>query len=183
MGNLRKVFVLLLGLWSCCAVSAQDVDSLRFEKRYTFYFRVNSGELDMKYMSNSQTLSRMQYELESLLERPGVVDSLIIFSASSPEGRYERNKNLARERSKSAKNLVEQMFPGIDRSRVKIGMLVDEDWLGFLEMVEKDLELPGREQIIEIITTTSSSAERKEKLSKLENGKVAANFCKKYCRL
>lgn len=181
MGNLRKIFILLLGLWGCCAAMAQDSDLLRFEKRYTFYFRVNSDEVDKNYMTNSETLARMQYELGSLLERPEAIDSLVLYSTSSPEGRYERNQVLSKDRSKMAKNLVEELFPNIDRSRVKIGMFVDEDWDGLLELVEKDLELRGREQIIEIITTTSSSAERKEKLAKLENGAIAANLYKKHC--
>lgn len=180
MNYFRKATALLIGLMVFCVTWAQDTDVLRFEKRYTFYFRVNSDQIDEGYMGNAETIARLQRELGTLLERPDAVDSLILMSSSSPEGRLERNQALARGRSKMATNLVAELFPNVDRTRVQVSAHVDEDWEGLLQLVEEDLELKGREQIIDIIRTTSSSDERKAKLSSLDGGKIYSNLLKKH---
>ena len=106
MNNLRKVIILLVGILLSGAAMAQRAESLCFEKRYTFYFRVNSDELDDDYMGNSETKGLMYKEIGTLLSNPSEVDSLILLSSASPEGRYEINRRLARERSKMASTLV-----------------------------------------------------------------------------
>ena len=63
MNNLRKVIILLVGILLSGAAMAQRAESLCFEKRYTFYFRVNSDELDDDYMGNSETKGLMYKEI------------------------------------------------------------------------------------------------------------------------
>ena len=117
MNNLRKTIILIVGVLLTCSAWAQEVSPLRVEKRYTLYFRVNSDKIDEDYMGNSETIAKMQEELAMALETPEMIDSLILKSTSSPEGSVERNRELAQQRSKSARALVEELFPGLDRSR------------------------------------------------------------------
>lgn len=180
MVNLRKILILIVGVLLSSAAWAQEVSPLRVEKRYTFYFRVNSDKIDEEYMGNSETIARMQEELAMVLESPDMIDSLILKSTSSPEGSVERNRALAQQRSKSARALVEGLFPGIDRSRMKIGFQEDEDWDGLEVLVERDTLLDGRDRILKILRASSTVEERKEKLRRLDRGKIYNNLIKKY---
>ena len=180
MNNLRKVIILLVGVLLSGAAMAQRAESLCFEKRYTFYFRVNSDELDDDYMGNSETKGLMYKEIGTLLSNPSEVDSIILLSSASPEGRYEINRRLARERSKMASTLVEELFPELDPSKVKIGV-VDEDWDGLRKLVEQDTELYARDQILDIFRTSRNNKELKERLMALENGKVFSLLYQKHC--
>lgn len=177
---LPKAFVLLIGLLLHFPAVAQGVDELRFEKRYTFYFKVNSDKIEADYMGNAETIERLRHELGTYLERPEAIDSLVLFSSSSPEGSLDVNKNLSRARSKMTTNLVEELFPNVDRSRVTVHSHVDEDWSGLLMLVQNDTELYGREQILEIFRTVEDSEVRKAKLKALEGGKVYSNLIKKH---
>ena len=181
MNYFTKAMALFVGLMVFCTVSAQDANSLRFEKRYTLYFRVNSNEIDRDYMNNSETIAKMQEELGMVLDNPQAIDSLILFSTASPEGSYARNKALSRDRSKMVKTIVEELFPKVDPSRVTVGAQIDEDWQGLIELVENDLDLYGRDQILEVLRSTNSSAERKARLAALENGKISKNLYKTHC--
>ena len=180
MNYFRKATALLIGLVVCCATWAQGTDVLRFEKRYTFYFRVNSDRIDKGYMGNAETIAQLQRELGTLLERPDAVDSLLLMSSSSPEGSLERNQVLARGRSKMATNLVAELFPNVDRTRVRVSAHVDEDWEGLMRLVESDSDLMGREQILEVMRTTTSSEERKERLRSIDGGKIYSNLLKEH---
>ena len=129
-------------------------------------------------MGNSETMARMEREIGALLENPESIDSLILMSSASPEGRFERNRTLAKERSKMANTLVEKFFPNVDPSRVKVESEFVEDWFGLIELVKNDPDLLGRDQILEIFNTAESTDECKERLKALENGKIYQNLIK-----
>ena len=76
MNNLRKTIILIVGVLLSCSAWAQEVSPLRVEKRYTFYFRVNSDKIDEDYMGNSETIAKMQEELAMALETPVVATSV-----------------------------------------------------------------------------------------------------------
>ncbi|MBO4985476.1 MAG: DUF3575 domain-containing protein [Bacteroides sp.] len=98
------------------------------------HFRFDKHFLDLGYMGNEASLQRFSAVIDSLgLER---VDSVVIVSQSSPEGVYEHNQWLSRNRANTMRRHLEKVHPEL---KSKLFVHPDgESWLRLREYVKRD---------------------------------------------
>lgn len=95
-------FILTLLLLSTCSLYAQEY---RTEK--CVYFRVNRTEIDSAYMGNAARIKDILSTLRIISKDSSLRITEIFFcGTASPEGSYELNRRLARERLSSLERLV-----------------------------------------------------------------------------
>lgn len=150
----RKIFLLMLACVCCLNDShAQHAVSDLSLRRDTsaiihLYFRFDRSLLEKKYMTNEESLAK----LDTMLNRPEVrdnLDSIVIIASASPEGMLERNIKLAEERARATRTYVYWKHPDIVRERVQI-CSIGEDWAGLAQRIADDDRCPHRARVLEI---------------------------------
>ena len=149
-----------------------------------FYLRAGAQDLRITFPSNSATLSRSYRQnvrsfavLDSLLDIHGMVfvDSVLVVSKSSPEGKYKANVTLAEKRSQSMYNYVVGKYPNL-KGRVLLRPQ-GEAWEEFREMVVADdtISETARERALEIIDSDAEPDAKKVQLRKMPEYKHFLN--------
>ncbi len=104
-------------------------------------------------------------------------ESVHIQAFSSPDGPYEFNQMLSKERATHVKGFLQfemKRFESIDYDENWFSMdQTDEDWIGFREKVD-DLELENRERILELLENLTETYEKLE-TAKAENDRENIN--------
>ncbi len=167
-GNaLGRFWIILLGLTiPVVFASAQEL-------RITF--PVGSAVLDPYYRDNACAFA----SLDSLMECCGtaLVDSVLVVTKSSPEGRYGLNVSLATRRSQSVLRYLAGKYPGIaDRVDLRPG---GESWDEFRRLVVSDttLSAASRERALAIIDSGLAPDEKERLLHQLpEYGHFLRDF-------
>lgn len=120
-------------------------------KKYSIFFRVNRPEIDTTFQGNGRTISKIREDILSTLELDGAVpDSLLILSTASPDGPYEFNRQLAKNRAASTKALLLDMFPQFKSSNVHVDY-IEEDWDGLKQVLRTTENFPQREEMLAIL--------------------------------
>lgn len=135
--------------------------------RYEVHFRWDKSYLDTMYLGNNHTFEKIAEQLDSI----GVskVGSVSIVSQSSPEGPYDRNKNLSRRRAATMRSYMENHHSEIvDRLTV---VPDGESWGQLRRYIMGDTLLGAdvKERLMRIIDDRSVPLNvRKRRLSKDE---------------
>ena len=149
---------------------AQQGSNQYVVKRYNIFFRINSPEIDYKFQDNARTINQMKQDIETTLQLDGVVpDSLLILSTASPDGGYEFNKRLARNRAKSTEKMLLEMFPQFKDAHIKVEFL-EEDWDGLLQVLKAHPEFPQREEMLAVINDDNDLQSKEYRLRALKQG-------------
>ena len=160
--KLLAAVVVLAGL-AVFPATAQDNRSVADEFRITF--PVNKSVLDREYRYNAQAFAR----LDSLLAVRGdvYVDSVVVVSKSSPEGRYSGNVSLSERRSLAIYDYIAETHPELI-SRVRYSAQ-RESWDEFRQMLLDDPTLSSyaRERALAIIDADMPSDAKKARLYQL----------------
>lgn len=160
--KLLAAVVVLAGL-AVFPATAQDNRSVADEFRITF--PVNKSILDREYRYNAQAFAR----LDSLLAVRGdvYVDSVVVVSKSSPEGRYSGNVSLSERRSLAIYDYIAETHPELI-SRVRYSAQ-RESWDEFRQMLLDDPTLSSyaRERALAIIDADMPSDAKKARLYQL----------------
>lgn len=101
----------------------QDISE---KEQFHIYYICDSPDIDTSYLDNRQQIARIRYYLQNSPR----IDSITIYSWSSPEGSYRRNSWLARERGKSARKFLLANSPDSSRlssDKIKISPYA-ENW-------------------------------------------------------
>ena len=149
-----------------------------------FYSRAFAQDLRITFPSNSATLSRGYRQnvrsfkvLDSLLDIHGMVfvDSVLVVSKSSPEGKYKANVTLAEKRSQSMYDYVVGKYPNL-KDRVLLRPQ-GEAWEEFRELVEIDstISASARQRALEIIDSDAEPDAKKVQLRKMPEYKHFLN--------
>ena len=149
-----------------------------------FLLRASAQDLRITFPSNSATLSRGYRQnvrsfkvLDSLLDIHGMVfvDSVLVVSKSSPEGKYKANVTLAEKRSQSMYDYVVGKYPNL-KGRVLLRPQ-GEAWDEFRELVLIDSTLSSRtrERALEIIDSDLEPDAKKVQLRKMPEYKHFLN--------
>lgn len=140
-------------------------------ENFAIHYRVNATSVDENFMDNKAQIHRIKHYL---VNSPRV-DSITIYSWSSPEGRYQKNKQLARARAISAKKLLLQHSPDsakLNSGKIKISPIA-ENWDGLIELVEKGYDRKDREKVLSILNDGKMGSDRKKReLKKLDKGRT-----------
>lgn len=164
MNLMRYISTLFLCLFTAtvCVAQTEGERLRRIEKRYHLFFEVNSSSIDGCYKDNSRTIEDMRRDIEAtLLYDNAVPDSILILSTSSPDGRYEYNRILAKRRALSTSKLLHEFFPQFSDSHIRVEFL-EEDWDGLRQVLRANPDFPQRDEML-IIVESSLSPDMKEK--------------------
>lgn len=141
------------------------------------YFRWDKDILDSGYMSNRESLLKLQ-ELLSI-KRLRAIDSIQIKAYASPEGPPLYNLRLSERRGKEVKKVLLWKFPHLDADRITYeGM--GENWVGFREVIEADTEVPSRDKVLRLLNLPLSLVERDRRLQAMDGGIPYRYIFRKY---
>jgi hypothetical protein len=147
-----------------------DTESSYILKRYNIFFRINSPEIDKNFKDNARTIETMREDIETTLKIDGAVpDSLLILSTASPDGGYEFNKRLARNRAISTEKMLLEMFPEFKDAHIQVEFL-EEDWDGLLQVLKTHPEFPQREEMLAVIYDDNDVQSKEYRLRALKQG-------------
>ena len=139
-------------------------------KRYNLFFRINSPVIYEDFQDNAKTIATMRQDIEATLQMDGSVpDSLLILSTASPDGGYEFNKRLARNRAASTEKLLLEMFPQFKDAHIKVEYL-EEDWDGLRQVLRAHPEFPQREEMMAVIEDDNDLQSKEYRLRALKQG-------------
>ena len=129
------------------------------------HFRFDNSNLDLDYMGNDRALTRFARVIDSLGLH--AIDSVVIVSQSSPEGRYEHNLKLSRQRAATMREAIEQRHPELG-SRLHVHP-DGESWMQLREYVKTDTQMKQAtiDQVIRIIDADVSIDTKKWRLEQL----------------
>ncbi len=133
-------------------------------------YRVSSATVERDYMDNARMLDIIHKSLTSKEVLAGL-DYIIVTSGSSPEGNTKANEKLAAQRSMAMKAYLMRKYPYLDKDIIYT-FSIGEDWSGLRSMVEKDLNTPCRDQVLEKLDAQISSNAKRAALRSIGGGKA-----------
>lgn len=144
---------------------AEEV-KLRDEKfAASFSYRVNRTELLRDFGQNNAKLQEVDRVVNTIKSKKNIKVSVVnIVGYASPEGSTDGNWALSKGRALSFQNYMMKVH-GFAPNQLQSNWH-GEDWEG-LEKAAEEGNFSGREQVLSILRSTSSSAERKARLKTL----------------
>lgn len=138
------------------------------DKQMMLYFRFDKSQVDSEYMDNG----RMLRHLDELLTDRNLysrIDSINIYSFTSPEGNPLYNKQLSRRRSATVKDYLIGKYPHIDQDCIYLRPQ-GENWQELRQLIVDDKNIPNKEDVLQIIDCNKDAERCKVLLKKLNNG-------------
>lgn len=147
-------------------VCRDSSDSLR-AKVFRLYYVCNESVVREDYMDNASQMDSIRKYLASSPR----IDSIAIFSSSSPEGSFRRNSYLSRIRAEAARDfMISNAGHDIRGASVSLHP-VDENWEGLREAVIKSYHRHDLDRVVRILDDTSVGVDtRKWRLMQLDGG-------------
>lgn len=167
-----RILITVLGLLAFTISYAQTgaSNNPHIEKRYNIFFRVNSPVIDESFQDNARTINTMREDIEATLQLDGAVpDSLLILSTASPDGGYEFNKRLARNRAISTEKLLLEMFPEFKDAYIRVEY-IEEDWDGLLQVLKAHPDFPQRDEMMAVVNDQNDLQSKEYRLRQLKQG-------------
>ena len=149
-----------------------DADTLEridnIKKRHTnieVHFRFSQDALDLDYMGNGASLRAFSHKIDSI----GIsqIDSVVIVLQSSPDGVYEHNLKLARDRANTMRRHLLASHPEL---RDYLHVYSDgESWAQLREYVERDtlMKRSTIEKVLSIIDADVNVGTKKWRMAQL----------------
>nr|WP_052662248.1 hypothetical protein [Bacteroides acidifaciens] len=118
--------------------------------RVNFIFSTGKTRLNREMGDNEKELKRIRELTQTLMTDPiYIIDSLTIYSGSSPEGNWKMNEQLSRERAQSIREVVEKDFKVLyDSLNISMSMMIDEQ--GNMVSSQAKEELPNLPKLIRV---------------------------------
>ncbi len=137
---------------------------------YKLYYKWDETVIDRTYMSNGASMA----EIIDHLRYSQDIDSIAVYSSSSPEGVYEHNRKLSIRRAQEARKFILANIPAdsnLDASRISLHPIA-EDWDGMREAVAASYFRADRNRVLKILDDESiSDATREWRLKQLDGGR------------
>lgn len=102
------------------------------KEHFAIYYKPGKSDIDSSYLYNRQQLERIKFYLQNSPR----IEKIVIYSYTSPEGGYQLNERLSKERGASAKALLLSLSPDsskVNSSKITVSSEV-ENW--------QDMEIP-----------------------------------------
>ena len=169
----NKVLKIILFICAISGLSVHAHAQYRIDSTVVQKFRisypVNDTELHENYHENQSALR----SIRDHFKKSPRIDSIVIFSYSSPEGPYKLNKRLAEERGNRAREYLlahmpaERHFP----DSMIIIRPTAENWEGLYEMVSESYPYSDKQDVLDLLNRTDLHPDtKKARLKKLNNG-------------
>lgn len=152
-----------------CIVSIDTLgDRIRKNQRFEnieVHFRLDKHYLDLDYMGNRASLQKFAQKVDSIgISR---IDSVVVVSQSSPEGVYEHNLWLSRNRANTMRKHIQDTHPQL---RDRLTVYPDgESWQRLREYVKNDTLMKKEtiEKVISIIDSDINIGTKKWRMQQL----------------
>lgn len=152
-----------------CIVSIDTLgDRIRKNQRFEnieVHFRLDKHYLDLDYMGNRASLQKFAQKVDSIgISR---IDSVVVVSQSSPEGVYEHNLWLSRNRANTMRKHIQDTHPQL---RDRLTVYPDgESWKRLREYVKNDTLMKKEtiEKVISIIDSDINIGTKKWRMQQL----------------
>lgn len=136
----------------------------------TIHFRVAKTNVDMNFSDNARSYSEIIDRLKAAKTDKNIkIVRVVVVSAASPEGPYELNKRLSRQRADNVVNLIKGAYPSIPDNLFDI-ISKGEDWNLAIEFIANS-NLKGKELAVEAMRDTTLRVSRN---GKIYDGRQAA---------
>ena len=149
--------------------SLHEKDSATVQN-FIIRYKVDSVDVSLDYHDNRKQI----YQIIHYLENSPRIDSIIILTSSSPDGRQDWNQWLSDERAKSLRKYL--LAHSSDNAKLNDGKIlispISENWQGLTRLVDENYVREDREQVLKILNDqTISDQARKTRLQKLAAGR------------
>ena len=143
---------------------AEAVKTREIHGRAYVDFPVNKIAIYPDYRNNTYELGKIIATIDSIKNDPDIsVNSLHIAGTASPEGPYDNNVYLAKNRTKALKDYVQNLY------KFPEGFITTSyepvDWAGLREWLENN-NLPHKDQILAIVNSDIEPFARNSKIMK-----------------
>lgn len=150
---MRKILLLafLIFLGSGFANSQQLADSVKI------YFQQGKSDLVLDFSGNEASLRRITDSLKTNYSDSHYrywIEKVVITGAASPEGSISLNRNLSQRRAQQLFDYLSQ-YNTIPDSMM-ITNFVGRDWRGLVRLVEKDGNVPYRQETLDLLRQIAS---------------------------
>lgn len=129
------------------------------------HFEFDKSNLELDYMGNDNTLRNFAHTIDSI----GIskIDSIVIITQSSPEGVYEHNLKLSRNRANTMRKYILEKHPELQHC-LHVHP-AGESWERLREYVEKDTLMSNttKETVISIIDSDINVGTKKWRMEQL----------------
>ena len=150
-----------------------DMDSYSraISEEFQIHYRFDRTDIDPEYRDNRNSTELLKQHLQDASR----IDSIIIHVYSSPDGVYEYNARLARQRAAAAETLIRQLTGSAQTnaqgSTSIRTVIVAENWSGLQRLVQERYTRHDRSKVLDILEAENiSEATRKWRLQQLDNG-------------
>ncbi|GAD07380.1 DUF3868 domain-containing protein [Porphyromonas crevioricanis] len=143
-----------------------------------FNYKQGKHDLLVDYKGNAGEIARVDKFVKSILGDSNLqVSDFKIDGYASPEGRFESNITLSKNRAYTFASFLKNTY-GISDSKMKIDWH-GEDWDGLKNLVETS-SLEYKEEILNIIDTKETDLQREAAINKLDKGKTLNHLLEDY---
>ena len=134
---MRIIISILMGMMCCVLVSAQVArDSVKI------YFHQGKDRLDSTFMENKKTLEWIDCTVLRMYK-------IEVIGGASPEGSVPINKRLSEKRAKVLFDYLSRY--GQLPDSIKTVHFIGRDWLGLLQLVKADGQVPYQQEAIDLL--------------------------------
>ncbi len=148
---MNRLFIIISLILVCSISQAQDLEQMHASDTLEVYFHQGSSRWDPEYYDNAEHLeafvNRFKEQTESAEMRR--ITKIHIVAACSPEGLYEFNQRLSRNRAKSIRKVLADYITLPDS--IVVERPIGINWPGLEAMVENDPDVPYRDKVLDII--------------------------------
>lgn len=131
-------------------------------------YRVNQSELLRNFGNNATVLADVDKIINEIKNDENLnIQTFTVTGFASPEGDYNKNMNLSKNRAQSFLNYLVATYQ-LDDSNIKVDWK-GEDWEGLRKKVSES-SIPDKNRVIEIIDNYDDISQRKQQLSSLNGG-------------
>lgn len=144
----------------------KDTVSTQGDHYYLYYYR-DRVDLQEDYLDNERQMARIK-KIMSLSPR---IDSIVVYAYSSPEGTPRRNKFLARERAKVARQFILDNLPNDSVLRPENIILrpMGENWEGLRKEIQENYHRKNRDKVLRILDSKVNTESKKWRLQNIDN--------------
>ncbi len=153
------VSLLVLLIAACNSLSAQTVrDSV------LIHFKQGYSKPDLTIRNNKQALNRIADSLRtSYADSTYILGEIKVVGSASPEGSIRLNEQLSRKRANALFDYLSQY--GQLPDSLKTFTYIGRNWSGLLTLVEKDRNVPCRDEVITFLHDVVERCRTGEKVS------------------
>ena len=120
-------------------------------ERSHIQFPVNSSTVIDTLGDNLNQLLKIKEVMNQVINQDEFyVDTITITASASPEGSYERNNHLSKQRAFSLKNYFKEQFDELDDESLQVNWIA-EDWDELKKLIQKDKNIMQATEILQII--------------------------------